>query len=78
MSENFYQKCFSCGYEYEERENEEDYTINIIKGSEKFYRLINQEFNFITDYRQHYGQNDIIETKTIYACPECGLLKIEV
>lgn len=70
-------ECSNCGYKYKEYYNsftpytETDKTTY---GDEPF---IKGESDFIYQEEAYYAPNRLVK-KTIYACPHCGVLQIDV
>ena len=64
MSNNYIDKCFACGYIYEQGfdKNKE---WNVLKGDIPFLKI-----------RNHNLRHNIKEVRLI-ACPKCGTLKID-
>lgn len=63
--------CPVCGYKHTKEMN---YTQKTIEGDETFIKMENIELNS-TDRSYYYPSHN---THTIYACPKCGVLQIEI
>lgn len=66
-------KC-ACGYEYEESYDKEHKCMIPIKGDESF---LLSELNITYNYTEG-SYYKTLESRTVYICPECGTLKIDI
>lgn len=67
-------KCI-CGYEYEYDYRERQ----VVKGDKSFIQLILSNkitVSYLSDYRDYYS--DGFSETTLYACPKCGTVKIDI
>lgn len=71
-------KCV-CGYEYEYEYKENHSGIVVIKGDNPFFQLTlsnNIKVVYQSGYRDYYS--DGFSETTLYACPKCGTVKIDI
>jgi rubredoxin len=73
---NVKQECKICGYTYEQVQETEDTSEEVVQGDEPFLRV---EGTVVSSFDTHWRSQTWCPTgEKVIACPRCGTMKVEI